>query len=387
LPYRQQELPVGAAGSHGGAQEVVTMTQNSQAQNALSQNSQAQNALSQNTQAQDAQAQDTEPTTDIRDAYDAVVIGGSAAGLSGALMLARSRRTVLVVDAGEPRNAPAEGAHALLGLDGIRPADLLARGRTEVRGYGGHVVSGAVTAVTADGEGFQVALTDGRTVGARRVLAATGLVDELPEVPGLRERWGKDVVHCPYCHGWEVRDQAIGVLATGPMSVHQALLFRQLSDDVIYFVHTGPAPTGEEAEQLAALDVRVVTGPVAAVEYDPERDRLTGVRLADGRVLPREAVAVATRMVARADFLAPLGLRPVAHPSGVAEYVPADPTGLTSIPGVWVAGNVTDPSAQVSHSIAAGATAGARINADLVAADARAAVAVALAGRASATVV
>ncbi|MBF9069769.1 NAD(P)/FAD-dependent oxidoreductase [Streptacidiphilus sp. NEAU-YB345] len=327
----------------------------------------------------------------VRDAYDVVVIGGGAAGLSGALMLGRSRRTVLVVDAGEPRNAPAEGAHALLGLDGIRPTDLLARGRAEVRGYGGHVVAGAVTGVSGHEGSFRVALADGRTVGARRVLAATGLVDELPEVPGLRERWGKDVVHCPYCHGWEVRDQAIGVLWTGPFSVHQALLFRQLSDDVILFTHTGPVPTGEEAEQLAARGVRVVTGTVAAVETAVEtaaetattgsgadgagRDRLSGVRLADGTVVPRQAVAVATRMVARAEFLAPLGLLPVAHPSGVAEHIPADPTGLTSVPGVWVAGNITDPTAQVSHSVAAGATAGARINADLVAAEARAAVA------------
>ncbi|MEY9937413.1 NAD(P)/FAD-dependent oxidoreductase [Streptacidiphilus sp. MAP5-3] len=322
----------------------------------------------------------------IRDAYDVVVVGGGAAGLSGALMLARSRRTVLVVDAGEPRNAPAEGAHALLGLDGIRPTDLLARGRAEVRGYGGHVVPCAVTAVTAgtavtqSTEGFRIALADGRSVGARRVLAATGLVDQLPDIPGLRGRWGKDVVHCPYCHGWEVRDQAIGVLATGPFSVHQALLFRQLSDDVVFFAHSRPAPTGEEAGQLAARGIRVVTGAVAAVETGTlgsgaERDRLTGVRLADGTVVPREALAVATRMVARADFLAPLGLRPVVHPSGVAEHIPADPTGQTSIPGIWVAGNITDPTAQVSHSVAAGATAGARINADLVAAEARAAVA------------
>jgi thioredoxin reductase len=164
----------------------------------------------------------------IVDSCDVVVVGGGAAGLSGALMLARARRSVVVLDAGAPRNAPAEGVHGLLARDGLPPAELLEHGRAEVRGYGGRVVAGEVAAVTRDPVGgFEVALVDGRALHARRVLVATGLVDELPAVPGLRDRWGRDVVHCPYCHGWEVRDQAIGVLATGPMSVHQALLFRQ----------------------------------------------------------------------------------------------------------------------------------------------------------------
>ena len=161
--------------------------------------------------------------------YDVVVIGGGAAGLNGALMLARSRRSVLVVDAGAPRNAPASGVHGLLGREGTPPGELLATGRAEVRGYGGRVETGEVTGGAADGGGFAVTLADGRRVRARRLLVTTGLTDELPDVPGLRERWGREVLHCPYCHGWEVRDQAIGVLASGPMSVHQALLFRQLS--------------------------------------------------------------------------------------------------------------------------------------------------------------
>ncbi|GAA5153318.1 NAD(P)/FAD-dependent oxidoreductase [Pseudonocardia eucalypti] len=302
------------------------------------------------------------------DSYDVVVVGGGAAGLNGALMLARSRRSVLVVDAGEPRNAPADGVHGLLALDGTPPAELLARGRAEVARYGGELVTGEVAAVTRAGERFAVTLADGRTVRARRVLVATGLVDRLPDVPGLRERWGRDVLHCPYCHGWEVRDQAIGVLASGPMSVHQTLLFRQLSRDVTYFAHTRP-PTGEQAEQLAALGIPVVTGEVTGLEV--VADRLVGVRLAGGSVVPRQAVAVATRMEARAGFLAPLGLRAVEHTAGVGEQLPADPVGRTEVPGVWVAGNVTDLSAQVGASAAAGATAGAQINADLVAEDAR----------------
>ncbi|MEV8440063.1 NAD(P)/FAD-dependent oxidoreductase [Actinosynnema sp. NPDC051121] len=310
-------------------------------------------------------------TFQLSGSYDVVVVGGGAAGLNGALMLARSRRSVAVIDAGSPRNAPADGVHGLLARDGMPPAELLDLGRAEVRRYGGHVVDGEVTAVTREDDRFMVALADGRAVRARRLLVTTGLVDELPAVPGVRERWGRDVVHCPYCHGWEVRDQAIGVLATGPTAVHQALLFRQLSADVTLFSHTQP-PTAEQAEQLTARGIDVVAGEVAAVEV--AGDRIVGVRLADGRAVAREVVVVASRMVARAGFLAALGLRAVPHPSGMGEHVPADATGRTDVPGVWVAGNVTDLSAQVGTSAAAGATAGAHLNADLIAEETRLAV-------------
>lgn len=309
----------------------------------------------------------------MTDEYDVVVIGGGAAGLNGALMLARSRRSVLVLDAGAPRNAPADGVHGLLGREGMPPAELLERGRTEVRSYGGQVESAEVTTARPDGEGFAVDLADGRTVRARRLLVATGLTDELPDIGGLRERWGRDVVHCPYCHGWEVRDRAIGVLATGPMAVHHALLFHQLSADVTLFTHTAPAPSAEEAARLTALGVRIAGGKVESLEI--AGDRITGVRLSGGTVVPREVVAVAPRMVARAGFLADLGLPTAENPMGV--HVAADAAGRTEVPGVWAAGNVTDLSAQVGASAAAGALAGAQINADLVAEDARRAVAAA----------
>ncbi|MEV4104995.1 NAD(P)/FAD-dependent oxidoreductase [Nonomuraea sp. NPDC049649] len=312
-------------------------------------------------------------TEQLNDSYDVIVVGGGAAGLNGALMLARARRTVLVIDAGAPRNAPAEGVHGLLAREGMPPGELLERGRAEVRQYGGQVVTGEVETAVRDETGFGVTLADGRTVRSRRLLVTTGLVDVLPDVPGLRERWGRDVVHCPYCHGWEVRDGAIGVLASGPLSVHQALLFRQWSADVTYFAHTRPAPTGEEAERLAARGIKVVHGEVASLEI--VEDRLVGVRMSDGTLVSRDTVAVATRMEARAGFLATLGLRPVEHPAGVGEHIPADPTGRTDVPGVWVAGNVTDLSAQVGPAAAAGAGAAAQINADLIEEETRQAVA------------
>jgi len=295
--------------------------------------------------------------------FDVIVIGGGAAGLSGALTLARARRSVAVVDAGEPRNAPAEGVHNFLTRDGMSPAALVADGRAEVTRYGGTLVAGAVVGARRTGDGFEVELEGGRRLSARRLLVASGLVDELPDVAGLRERWGRDVVHCPYCHGWEVRDRAIAVLGSGAMSAEKALLWRQWSPDVTLFLHDAPPLTAEQAERLAARGVRVVEGLVSAVED-------TGLRLAGGTLVPREVVAVSSRMVASSPVLADLGLKPVEHPAGVGAAYAAGPMGQTELPGVWVAGNVTDLMAQVVAAAAQGTVAGAAINMDLVAEDA-----------------
>ena len=306
----------------------------------------------------------------LRDDYDVVVVGGGAAGLNGALMLARAQRSVAVIDAGQPRNAPANGVHGLLGHEGIPPGELLARGREEVAQYGGHVISGEVAAASRSGDSFVVTLGDGRSTRARRLLVTTGLADQLPDVPGLAEHWGHQVLHCPYCHGWEVRDGTIAVLGSGPMSVHQALLFRQWSADITYVTHAVP-PTEEQAEQMLARGITVLTGEAARV--DARGDGLSLV-LKDQGVLDVDALVVAPRMVARARFLSDLGLEAAAHPSGVGEHVPADPAGRTAVEGVWVAGNVTDLSAQVGAAAAGGAMAAAQINADLVMEETRRAV-------------
>lgn len=306
-------------------------------------------------------------TTDIlRNSQDVVVIGGGAAGLSGALMLARSRRSVTVIDAGSPRNAPADGIHGLLGYDGMPPAEYLRRGTEDVRGYGGSVVNGEVAEVRRDATGFVVVLADGRCTHARRILLTTGLVDELPEVGGLAERWGRDLVHCPYCHGWEVRDRAIAVLATGPMAFHSTVLWRQLSDRVTLLCNGIELPD-EQLEQLRARGVEIVDGPVRAVVTTD--DAISGVRLVDGhddgQVVPCEVIAVGARMAARAGAVQALGLSAVEHPSGMGVHVPTDAVGRTDVPGVWAAGNVTDLTAQVGAAAAAGAMAGAQINAEL----------------------
>jgi thioredoxin reductase/SAM-dependent methyltransferase len=302
--------------------------------------------------------------------FDVAVLGGGAAGLSGAVILGRARRSVVVIDAGAPRNAPAEGVHGFLSRDGISPLELVEIGRTEVKRYGGLVLPATAFAARPADDGFEVSLDDGRAIAARRLLVTTGLADELPGVTGLAERWGRDVVHCPYCHGWELSDQPVGVLATNTeWAVHQALLFRQLTADVILFQHTAPALTHDQSAQLNAWGISVVTGPVDSLEVTD--DRITGLRLADGTVVARSAVVVAPRLTANTKLLTDLGLEATPHPMGIGQSIAADPTGLTNVPGVWVAGNVTDLMAQVVSAAAGGVAAAAAINADLIAEDTR----------------
>ncbi|GAA3872856.1 NAD(P)/FAD-dependent oxidoreductase [Leifsonia kafniensis] len=299
------------------------------------------------------------------DRYDAVIIGGGAAGLNAAVALGRARRRVAVVDAGEPRNAAAAGVHNFLTRDGIAPAELVRIGRMEAESYGGVVFEGTAASASRDDDGFTVTLDDGTRIRGRRLLIASGLIDELPDVVGLRDRWGVDVLHCPYCHGWEVRDQAIGILATGPMAVHQALLFRQLSSRITVFLHTAPALSDELAEQLAARGIAVIEGNVESVSTTDYA--LSAVVLTDGSVHPIQAMVVAPTFTARTAVVESLGLDVSTDPRGIGTFVESDATGLTRMPGVWVAGNVTDLTAQVITAAAAGLMAGAAINADLIA--------------------
>jgi thioredoxin reductase len=288
--------------------------------------------------------------------HDVVVVGGGAAGLSGALVLGRARRRVAVVDAGSPRNAPAAHMQGFLSRDGMPPADFVAAGRAEVTAYGVELIEDQVVGVDT---GFAVRLANGQTLEARRLLIATGVRDELPDIAGARERWGRDLLHCPYCHGWEVRDQPIGVLGTRPDAVQHALLVRQWSDDVVFFVHTmdlGP----DERRRLEARGVQVVEGPVARLVV--EADRLTGVELVDGRVIARVAVFIRPVNVPHADGLLS-GLGCDVDQDG---FLVVGASGQTSVVGVWAAGNVVDPRLQVIASAGAGSAAAIALNADLV---------------------
>jgi thioredoxin reductase len=207
--------------------------------------------------------------------------------------------------------------------------------------------------------GFSVRLAGGRELRARRILVATGVSDELPNIPGARERWGRDLLHCPYCHGWEVRDQPIGVLGTQPGSVQHAQLVRQWSENVVFFAHTYDL-TFAERVQLDARGIGIVNGEVARLVV--EADRLTGVELLDGRVIARTAVFIRPRNVPHGDGL----LTALGCEVDDAGFVTVDATGKTSTFGVWAAGNVVDPRAQVITSAGAGSAAAIAINADLI---------------------
>jgi thioredoxin reductase/2-polyprenyl-3-methyl-5-hydroxy-6-metoxy-1,4-benzoquinol methylase len=305
--------------------------------------------------------------------YDTVIVGGGAAGLSAAVTLGRARRSVLVIDAGHPRNAPAAGVHGFLTRDELPPLELVRIGREEARKYGAEFRDGTVVSARGSVGDFTVTLADGSEASARRLLIATGLVDGLPDLPGVRERWGRDVLHCPYCHGWEVRDRAIGVLATSPRAVHQALLFRQWSDNITLFLHTGPWPTEEEWEQLAARNIAVVEGTVGSLNVVD--DALRGLSLDTGRQFELDALVVGPSLAGRTDLVEQLGALATDHPAGMGTYVEPGVMGATSVPGVWVAGNVSDLSAQVVVAAADGLKAGAAINADLINEEVRDAVA------------
>jgi thioredoxin reductase len=299
--------------------------------------------------------------------YDVVVIGGGAAGLSAGLVLSRARRKVLVVDSGTPRNAPAEHMHGFLSRDGLPPGELLALGRDEVKGYGGEFLDGAVTELVRCGtSGFWVLLSNGQRVSARRLLVATGLRDELPDIPGLRERWARDVLHCPYCHGYEVRDQQLGVLGGSPDTVRYAQMVRQWADDVVFFVPTGTL-TQAQRSQLVSRAIKIVEGTVQRILV--EDDQLCGVELDDGRTIRRVALFVPPRFVPNNDLLVGIGC-------DIDEdgWVVTGINGHTSVPGVWVAGNVANPRAQVITAAGEGSAAAIALNADLVDEDVRDAV-------------
>jgi thioredoxin reductase len=287
---------------------------------------------------------------------DVAIIGGGPAGLSAALVLGRARRRVVVIDAGTPRNAPAAHMHGFLSRDGMPPADLLSTGRAEVRRYGVEIVEDRVVDATA---GFTLRLAGGRTVEARHLLLATGAADELPDVVGARERWGRNLLHCPYCHGWEVRDQPLGVLVTGPGSVDHAHLLRQWTDDLVLFTHTH-AITDREHATLDARGIAIVHGSVERLVVSD--DRLRAVQLADGRTVPRAALFIRPMLRAHRDGLA-AAPRCEENAGGL---VRVDADGRTSVPGVWAAGNAANPRAQVITAAGEGSAVAIAINSELV---------------------
>ncbi|MBF4562057.1 FAD-dependent oxidoreductase [Microbacterium sp. VKM Ac-2870] len=301
--------------------------------------------------------------------WDAVVIGGGAAGLSAAQMLGRARRRTLVIDGGRPRNRFAPQMHGVLGHDGVAPGDVLARGLEELARYGVRVEAGEVAGIVDDGLTLRVLRVDGTVDTARAVIIASGIRDELPAVDGIEQLWGRGVLHCPYCHGYEVADARLGVLATSPQSIHQIELVRQWTADLTAFT-AAIEPLGEEVRvRLHARGIRIVSTPIVGLVA--EDGVLRAARDAEGIEHDIDALFVAATPVIDLDFAEPLGLDRADQPGSP---VAVDMLGATSHPRVWAAGNVAAPYGNVPVAMATGSMAGAGANAALAAEDAELAV-------------
>ena len=308
----------------------------------------------------------------IQRVCDVAVIGGSAAGLAAALQLGRQHRSVIVVDAGDPRNASATHMHSYLGYDGRPPSELAAIGREEVRSYGGEILAGRASDVTrTEDDRFRVELVGGHAVVARRVLAATGIVDLLPDIDGLAQHWGGDAIHCPFCHGFEARDRRIAQIVTNPRGLHTAVLFRQLTIDLTVVLHDATGIDEAELDALRAAGVEVVASRVDQVVTGSD-GHVSALELADGRRLATDAIAITPRFRARVEPFASIGLRPSPHPQGLGDFVETDATGATAVPGLYAAGNVADPSQQVLQAAADGSRVGVMISFSLAHDDLRA---------------
>ena len=290
--------------------------------------------------------------------HDVIVVGGSFAGLSAAMQLARARRRVLIIDAGSPRNRFAHASHGFLGQDGRTPAEIMATAREQVLAYPtAELRHDEATRAEAQDGGFRVSVRAGESLHARRLIIASGVVDELPDLPGLRSRWGASVLHCPYCHGYEVADRRLGVLAVGDMSVHQALLLPDWSSSVTLFTNGSFEPTAEQRDRLAARGVRVdarrVTGLVG-----PDRE-LTGICVegASGEeIIALDALFTASRTRMASALPEQLGCAFDEGPFG--PVIRTDPRKETTVPGVFAAGDAARAPHNATWASADGVQAG-----------------------------
>ena len=298
---------------------------------------------------------------------DVAVVGGSAAGLAAALQIQRQYRSVIVIDSGEPRNAPADRIHGYLGYDGCPPTDLIAAGRAELRRYGGEILSARVTDAGRDAHGFWLH-AGGVSVRSRRIVAATGVIDELPAIEGIDSHWGASIIHCPLCHGYETRGQRLVQVVTHPVGLHSAPFFAHLSRRLTLVISPDLAVDTDELAAFESGGVEVLCGDVRRIIHGPGAV-LAGVELADGRRLTADTVVVTPRMHPRIEPFGALGLTAQPHPNGVADVVVTGPAGETAVDGLYAAGNLTDPSQQVLAAAADGSHVGAKVAFDLAVED------------------
>ena len=290
---------------------------------------------------------------------DAIVVGGSFAGISAALQLARARRRIAVVDAGAPRNRFTDASHGFFGHDGRAPLDLIAQARQQLLAYPTvRFVAAQALEAAAQGDGFALTLDNGERLLGRRLLLATGVRDLLPGLPGLAERWGHSVAHCPYCHGYEFDRQPLGVLYRMPLSLHQAQLIAEWGPTTLFL--DGHQISDEERAHMAALGIAVEPGAVQALEG--EGDALAGVRLAD-RLVPLRGLFLAPTVAMASPLAGQLGCAFDASPAGPFIRVEA---GQTSVPGVFAAGDAAMAWSNATQAAAAGVMAGAAMHRAMV---------------------
>ena len=295
--------------------------------------------------------------------HDAIIVGGSFAGLSAAMQLGRARRTVLVIDAGRPRNRFSPASHGFFGRDGASPADMIAEARRQVAAYPSiSFRDGEAVQASHEGAAFVVTLGDGTVARSGALVLAFGVQDVLPDLPGLRERWGRTVLHCPYCHGYELDRAPLGVLALGPMSAHQALLIADWGP-VTLFTDGRDDLDGEMRANLARRSVVVETARVVSLEGDAPA--LEGVRLADGRLVPVAALFILAPTRPGSTIAGQLGCASEAGPFG--PMLTVDATKQTSVPGVYAAGDVALPASNVALAVSDGAMAGVNLHRALIA--------------------
>lgn len=295
---------------------------------------------------------------------DVAIIGGGPAGLSAALLLSRARRRIVVIDDGQPRNATAPHMHGVLGHDGLSPLRLLELGRKEVARYGGRLERATVSTLHVGDRSLEVTTKSGGRFRARRALVATGLSDELPAIPGMREQWGRGVVVCPYCDGWEHRHDVVGVVATSERSTEQAQLLRQWSERIVYFPDQLGEPDAAGRKALVDRGIRIERGDITGLRI--EEDRVSGVRV-DGRIVPVGVVFTAPRQRPQDSLLRALGATRTEDDLG--DWIAVDDDGRTSVPGVYAVGNVVNARSNVSVSLGLGTLVGGAITLDLLGED------------------
>ncbi|MET4678215.1 MULTISPECIES: NAD(P)/FAD-dependent oxidoreductase [unclassified Luteibacter] len=295
--------------------------------------------------------------------YDAIVVGGSFAGQAAAIQLARARRRVLVIDAAKPRNRFAKAAHGIVGHDGKSPRAIVQEATRQLLNYPtAAFIDGAVTRARKLDDGFEVTLANGESETGKRLILAGGVTDELPPIEGLWDRWGSTVIHCPYCHGFEVAGRELGVLASSPMSAHQAAMIPEWGPTT-YFTQGEYEPDAEQLERFGARGVRIERSPIVGLHGDAPG--LTGVLLADGRLIPMGALFVAPKVTPSSLLFEQLGCATDEGPMGI--YIRVDDWKQTSVTGVYAAGDVASPMHNASFAIAAGVAAGVGAHQSLMA--------------------